>query len=186
MSLTVRPRRFLAALGLVSLVGACLSAQTADKNAQAAPKKNPLLKLVQAWPSAEQLKQRKLDAEALPLFTGHDPIVVTLAGDIKAANKDHDPNSAKRYGAEFRFAQPDGKIDVVPVKLGARGHVRRMARTCDFVPLRVEFPKDGLKGTVFEGQNVLKLVVQCNNSGEFEQYLLREYLAYRIFSLLTP
>src|SRR5262249_22939822 len=125
-------------------------------------------------------------AEALPLFATNDALAVTLAADFKMVNKDHDQNSTKRYDGEVRFAQPDGKIDVLPVKLSARGHLRRMARTCDFVPLRLEFPKDKLKGTVFQGQSALKLVVQCNNGGEFEQYLLREYLAYRVFNLMTP
>lgn len=184
--MTVRPGGFLAALALASLAAISFAAQTAQKNPQTPPKKNPLLKLAQPWPDAAQLKQRKADAEALPLFATADPIALTLAGDFKAVNKDHDPNSTKRYDAEIRFAQPDGKIDVIPVKLGARGHVRRMARTCDFVPLRVEVQKKRLTGTAFEGQNVLKLVVQCNDGGEYEQYLLREYLAYRVFNLLTP
>ena len=151
------------------------------------PKKNPLLKLAQPWPDAEQMKQRKADAEALPLFAKPDRLTLTLAGDFKTVNKDHDPNSAKRYPAELRVERENGgQIDVLKVQLGARGHVRRMARTCDFVPLRVEFEKDKLKGTVFEGQSVLKLVVQCAGGGDFEQYIYREYLAYRTYNLLMP
>jgi len=60
-----------------------------------------------------------------------------------------------------------------------------MARTCDYVPLRVEFPKGTTKGTPFAKQEALKLVVQCARGGDFEQYLLREYLAYRAFNILT-
>lgn len=152
-----------------------------------APKKNPLLKLAQPWPDADQLKQRKADAEALPLFAKSESLTFTLAGDFKAVNKDHDPTSAMRYPAELRVARDNGgQTDALAVKLGARGHVRRMARTCDYVPLRVEFEKDKLKGTVFEGQNVLKLVVQCAGGGDFEQYVYREYLAYRIYNLISP
>jgi hypothetical protein len=152
-----------------------------------APKKNPLLKLAQPWPTAEQLTQRKAKAEALPLFAKSETLTVTLAGDFKTVNKDHDPNSATRYPAELRVARDNGgPIDALAVKLGARGHVRRMARTCDYVPLRVEFEQDKLKGTVFEGQSVLKLVVQCAGGGDFEQYIHREYLAYKIYNLITP
>jgi hypothetical protein len=151
------------------------------------PKKNPLLKLTEPWPDAEQLKQRKATAEALPLFAKSETLTFTLAGDFKTLNKDHDPNSAARYPAELRVARDnDGPIDVLAVKLGARGHVRRMARTCDYVPLRIEFEKDKLKGTVFEGQSALKLVVQCAGGGDFEQYVHREYLAYKIYNLITP
>jgi hypothetical protein len=54
------------------------------------------------------------------------------------------------------------------------------------VPLRVEFPKPGVAGTVFARQEALKLVVQCARGGDFEQYLLREHLAYRLFNVITP
>jgi len=149
-------------------------------------KKNPLLKLAQPWPDAEQMQKRKADAEALRLFADTDPIAFTLAADFKALNKDHDPNSTKRYPSELSFGREEGGNDLVQVTLSARGHVRRMARTCDFVPIRVEFPKKQVKETLFARQDVLKLVVQCNNGGEYQQYLLREYLAYRILNLLTP
>jgi hypothetical protein len=71
------------------------------------------------------------------------------------------------------------------VQLSARGHVRRMARTCDYVPIRIEFPKKGVGGTVFARQEALKLVVQCARGGDFEQYLLKEYLAYRLFNVIN-
>jgi hypothetical protein len=61
-----------------------------------------------------------------------------------------------------------------------------MARTCDFVPIKVDFPKDGVKDTIFQGQKSLKLVVQCAGGGEYEQYVLREYLAYKIYNVLAP
>jgi hypothetical protein len=60
-----------------------------------------------------------------------------------------------------------------------------MARTCDYVPLRIEFPKTGVGGTVFARQEALKLVVQCVRGGDFEQYLFREFLAYKLFNVLT-
>ena len=150
------------------------------------PKKNPLLKLAQPWPSAEELRRHKDEAEARALFSSADPIAFTLVGDFKTINKDHDPKSAKRYPGELRVARPDGRTDAIPVQLSARGHVRRMAQTCDFVPLRVEFSKELVKDTLFDGQTTLKLVVQCRTTGEYEQYVLREYLAYRIFNLLSP
>jgi hypothetical protein len=177
------------AKGLTGLLLATLGAMQGVSGAQAPPpKKSPYIKLGQPWPDAEQLRRRRTNADNLPLFNSTDPITFTIAGDIKTVNKDRDQNSAKQYPAEVRIARDEGKgkIDGIPVKLAARGHLRRMARTCDSVPLRVEFDKDRIKDTIFAGQSVLKLVVQCAGGGEYEQYLLREYLAYRIFNLLTP
>jgi len=151
----------------------------------AATKKNPLFKLAQPWPSADERRLRKKEAEAHPLFSGTDPITVTIAAEFRIINKDHDPKSSKRYPGELKHTRADGRVDTIPVKLSARGHVRRLAQTCDYVPLRVEFSKESLKETVFDGQSTLKLVVQCRDGGEYDQYILREHLAYRIFNLLT-
>ncbi|HEX9365824.1 MAG TPA: hypothetical protein VF921_04310 [Vicinamibacterales bacterium] len=166
------------AVAFSSMTGAQAPAQPA--------KKNPLLKLIEPWPAPEAMKQRRLDAEALPLFASDEPFTFTLAADFKTLNKDHDPESKKRYPGELRIPGEGGPPLTLPVQLSARGHVRRMARTCDYVPLRVEFPKQKVAGTVFARQSALKLVVQCVRGGDFEQFLLREHLAYRLFNVLTP
>jgi hypothetical protein len=61
-----------------------------------------------------------------------------------------------------------------------------MARNCDFVPLRLEFPKDEIAGTVFDGQTSLKLGTHCQGDKAYDQYTLREYLAYRLYNVITP
>ena len=60
-----------------------------------------------------------------------------------------------------------------------------MSQTCNFVPLRLEFPNEGVKGTPFEGRSeTLKLVTHCQNSKESDQYVLREFLAYKISNIM--
>jgi hypothetical protein len=180
------PSRRQAGVLAAVLVGTALSCITAAQQPAPPPRTNPLLKLIEPWPSPKELTKRRLDAEARPLFASAEPLALTLVADVKTVNKDHDPNSQKRYEGELRIPGDGGQVAAVPVQLGARGHVRRMARTCDFVPLRVEFSKPGVAGTVFAHQRALKLVTQCLGGGEYEQYLLREYLAYRMFNLITP
>jgi len=180
------------ALAAVILAVAFSSITVAQKPAPPAPaakvKKNPLLKLVEPWPASEEMEKRRRNAEALPLFTNAEPFTFTLAADFKRINKDHNPESKVRYPGELRIPGEGGTEVTLPVQLSARGHSRRMARTCDYVPLRVEFSEKGVgKGkTVFARQNALKLVVQCQRGGDFEQYLLKEYLAYRLFTVITP
>jgi len=151
-----------------------------------AARENPLQRLAQPWPDAEQMLQRKTEAETLRLFAAEDPIALTLRGDFRTINRDRDPNSRRQYSAELTIARANGEPHTIPVMLGARGHVRRMARTCEYVPIRMTLPEEQLKDTVFEGQDVLKLVVQCRNGSAFEQYLLREYLVYRVLNAITP
>lgn len=147
----------------------------------AAPKKNPLLKLIEPWPTAEKMSERRVEAEADPLFASHEPIEVTLAADFKAINRDRKPESKTPFPGTLRIGDAS-----MPITLNARGHLRRMARTCDYVPLRVAFTKKDAKGTLFARQDAVKLVVQCAGGRDFEQYILREHLAYRIFNVMTP
>ena len=149
-------------------------------------KKNPLLKLAEPWPDAAALKARRLEAEARPLFKTTDPLEFTLTSDFGAINKDRKPESTTRYPGVMTVAGADGKPKNIAVKLSARGHFRRMARNCGLVPLRVEFPKEGLDGTPFEGQTNLKLGTGCEDSKEFDQITLREYLAYPMLNMVTP
>jgi hypothetical protein len=146
-----------------------------------AAKKNPLLKLVEPWPTPDKMRERKLDAEAIPLFTAEEPLPITLTADFKAVNRDRDPKSAARFPATLTVADA-----TMPVELSGRGHLRRMQRTCDYLPLRLSFTKKSTAATPFAKQEALKLVVQCAGGAQWEQYLLREYLAYRIFNVITP
>jgi hypothetical protein len=172
----------LLAVGLA----APLSSAQSSVPAQATGKKNPLLKLAEPWPDADALKARRLEAEARPLFQRADALEFTLTANFNAINKDRNPESTTRYPAVLTVAAADGTPHNIPVKLSARGHFRRMARNCSIVPLRVEFPKDGMAGTPFDGQSALKLGTGCEDSKEYEQITLREYLQYPMFNLVTP
>jgi hypothetical protein len=174
------------AIAVAFAAGVPLSSAQSSMPAGAAGKKNPLLKLAEPFPDADALKARRLEAEARPLFQRTDPIEFTLTANFNAINKDRNPESATRYPATLTVAAGDGAPRDIPVKLSARGHFRRMARNCGVVPLRVEFPRDGMAGTPFDGQTTLKLGTGCEDSKEYEQITLREYLQYPLFNLVTP
>jgi hypothetical protein len=176
----------LAAVLLAAAFTSIAGAQAPKQAPKQAAKKSPHLKLIEPWPTPEAMKKRREDAEALPLFRSTEPVVFTLAADFKSLNKDRSQESTKRFPAELKVAGEGGKEVTLPVQLSARGHLRRMARTCDFVPIRIEFPKDGRAGTVFARQEALKLVVQCVKGGEYEQFILKEYLAYRLHNVISP
>jgi len=58
-------------------------------------------------------------------------------------------------------------------------------RVCEFPPLRRNFAMKTVAGTVFENQDKLKLVTHCWNHDRAEKDVLQEYMAYRIFNLLS-
>lgn len=175
-----------ATLVLSLAVAVATPAQDTAKQKQDPPaKKDPLARLAEPWPDAERLRQRREDAETHRLFQTSDPLPFTLSADFKAVNKDRNPNSVKRFPAVLSVVGDDGETRAIPVNLRTRGH-SRLIHNCGFVPIRVEFPKEEVKGTPFEKQEALKLGTHCHGSKEYEQYGLREYLAYRIFNLFTP
>lgn len=68
------------------------------------------------------------------------------------------------------------------IKLKARGEIRR-TQICDFPPLALNFSmKDSVAGE-FIGINKLKLVPYCKLG--YEDYILREYLIYKLYNVLT-
>jgi len=176
----------VAMLGLSLVALHADSFQDAARGRTAASKKTPYAKLAEPWPDANETRQRRVGAESRRLFTSVDPLTFTLTADFDAVNKDRDPSSVRRFPAVLTVAGEGGRTDAIPVTLGARGHFRRMSRNCTFVPLRVEFPKNDIMGTVFDGQKALKLVTHCRDNKDFEQNVLREYVVYRLLNLLTP
>jgi hypothetical protein len=169
------------------LLGALVALPAAPAQAQISPKtRESLAKLAQPWPDAEGMRARRTDAENRRLFQSSEPLTFTLTADFKTVNNDRDENSTKRYPATLTVTGGAATTVSVPVKLGTRGHFRLRKTSCSFVPLRVEFSQKEVAGTVFDRQGALKLVTHCQNTGEYDQYTLREYLVYRILNLLTP
>lgn len=81
----------------------------------------------------------------------------------------------------------NGAEVTVPVDVRARGNFRRDKRNCNFPPLRLDLPTRKVAGTLFEGQDKLKLVTPCHDRrSAYQQYVLQEYLVYRTYGLLTP
>jgi len=50
----------------------------------------------------------------------------------------------------------------------------------------VRFPQKPAASSLFKGQKTLKLVTHCRPAENFQQYILLEYAAYRMYNILTP
>lgn len=126
--------------------------------------------------------------DADPLFAENSTLNARLVAPFTQIMRDRpidddDDNSNDPRGT-FSLIADDGKVVDFPIRLVTRGNNRR--DVCAFTPLRFDFQKDKLAGTVLDGQNKIKVVTHCkNNSKEYQQAVIREYLAYRILNLLT-
>jgi hypothetical protein len=119
-----------------------------------------------------------------PLFANDSVLNVTLDAPLRAMAKDRSDEPEYRTGT-FGFVDADGVARDVDIKVRPRGKSRRDRTVCAFPPLRLNFKAKQVKGTQFENQNILKLVTHCKSSEKFQNYVLKEYLTYRMFNLLT-
>ena len=113
-----------------------------------------------------------------PLFASDDPIRITIKAPMSGVVSDRSGNP--RNATLTLTGTPEN----YPITLSARGITRRQGDVCQFPPLRVDFT--GKPTGVFAGQNRLKLVTHCRKPEDFQQKVLLEYAAYRLYNLLTP
>jgi len=73
-----------------------------------------------------------------------------------------------------------------PIALSPRGITRKTTDICDFPPLRVQLTGAAPAGSLFDRQRRLKLVTHCKRAADFQQKVLLEYAAYRLYNLMTP
>jgi hypothetical protein len=121
-------------------------------------------------------------AQSTPLFSSDAPIRMTIRGPIGVIARSAE-DSAEPRDATLVLADP---AETHAIRLSARGLTRRKKDVCTFPPLRVEFPQKPAATSLFVHQGRLKLVTHCRKDEGFQQHLLLEYSAYRIFNLLSP
>jgi hypothetical protein len=115
------------------------------------------------------------------LFSEETPVTATLEAPfaklVRGARNNTDPYPARLTVAG---AAP------VDLEVAPRGLTRRTGGICTFPPLRLDFKRAEMRGTLLEGQNKLKLVAHCKPQPSFEQLLVLEYTAYRLYNAVTP
>jgi hypothetical protein len=119
-----------------------------------------------------------------PLFADDEIIHVRMEGPFEMMQKER-PDDVEAPGT-FSFSGADGEEIILDVNIRTRGNYRRNRKVCELPPLRLNFQKRQTKDTLFDKQDKLKLVTHCQTgSNRYEQTVLSEYLAYRVFNILT-
>ena len=119
-----------------------------------------------------------------PLYTtARTPLELTLTTNIRQLRRDKSQTVPWR-AATLSYVDSAGKTVAVPLRVRTRG-IWRLAN-CEFPPLRMNFTKEAVKGTIFAKLDKPKLVTHCRNTDEFDQYLLQEFQLNRVYNTLTP
>jgi hypothetical protein len=93
-------------------------------------------------------------------------------------------NTNEYQPATLTFSQGKKQRESWEIKIRSRGKYRR--KICQFPPLKLNFPKDTLKARGLTGDDEYKLVTHCLSGVAGKEYLLREYLVYKLYAQLSP
>lgn len=115
-----------------------------------------------------------------PLFAADTPLQLTIIAPLKPLIG----NRESEQSVPGSLTGPDGQA--LPINVKLRGITRRTAEICAFPPLRIDFAGAPPATSLFAGQKRLKLVTHCRNAPGFQQHLLLEYAAYKMYNLLSP
>lgn len=116
------------------------------------------------------------------LFKSDEILELTLRGDLKTAFKDRGEDDPQYHKVTLHYQSDQGTFDI-PVRIKARGNFRRTMAGCKYPPLFLNFAKSTTpKESIFRGQDKTKLVTSCRG----DQFVLNEYLVYKLYNLITP
>ena len=129
----------------------------------------------------------KAAAERAGLFAAHEPIAIELSMDMRELCRGTPSGGCEDTPAQLTYTGGDGTERRIDIRVRPRGKWRNEAGNCAVPPLFVFFV-DGsaTTGTPFEGETMLPLTTHCRERPtSYEQYVFKEYLAYRIYNALT-
>lgn len=119
---------------------------------------------------------------ARPLFAQDATLELRVEAPFKRLAQDTDDRDELDGVVRYRDSATGQEI-ALEAEIRVRGKSR--LKLCDFPPLRIDFDRDALDGTVFAGQNHLKLATLCKRRDSSREDLIEEYEIYKAFNALT-
>lgn len=117
----------------------------------------------------------------LDIFNGEEPIDINLHFDIKHFKKKK--YQGKYQPATLTFYSNDSILVEKKIKIKARGNFRRSH--CAFPPFWLNVKKKDLSDTSLYEYKKLKVVSHCSSTGNYPEYILKEYLVYKMYNAIT-
>jgi len=127
------------------------------------------------------LQERSLE-NPLNFFENQDPLMIQLKYSIKEVKRQ--TNDSTYLASRLWYKDRTATWDSVGIKLRARGHFRR--EKCYYAPLKLKIKKAEARGTLFEETTKFKLVLPCLLEKYSDDYVLKEYIAYKLYEIIAP
>ena len=116
------------------------------------------------------------------LFSLEDPMDITLKFDIKSYQREK--MKGEYMPVQLTYHVNDTLDINKKVRVKARGEFRR--DHCILPPFWLNIKKAKVGNKLLKGTKKIKIVTHCKDSKQYEQYVIKEYLAYKIYNEISP
>ncbi len=123
----------------------------------------------------------KAVADTFKLFENTSPLEFSVATDFKNLVKNKYQDTYQEAMVTYQIADTLAISRKVRVK--PRGAFR--LKECQYPPLRVNVKETKEVFELLDDLDKLKMVVPCKGFGNYQTYIYNEYLAYRLYNILT-
>ena len=130
----------------------------------------------------EHVRQVDTIETSLDLFGESDPMHITLTFNIRKYQREK--HKGEYMPVHFRYQLNDSLYLEKEMRLKARGMFRR--NHCSLAPFWLNIKTSDLRTGELEDIDRIKIVTHCKGSQAYEEYVLKEYLCYRIYNIISP
>ncbi|MBI5857078.1 MAG: hypothetical protein HZB42_05455 [Sphingobacteriales bacterium] len=129
---------------------------------------------------ASTAKPQSKAVDSTRFFTEEGIINMSFSTDVRELQNSKGEEVYQTATVSLRF--PDSTVINETIRAAARGHFRR--DNCVIPPLLLNFHNE--TSLLLSPLGKLKLVIGCGTATADEQLILKEFLCYKIYNLLTP
>jgi len=116
------------------------------------------------------------------LFINNEVMHISLRYSNKGIKKETNDSTFITTFLKFREQEP--AWDSLEVRLRRRGNYR--LKNCYYAPIKIKINKKERKNTLFDGHKNLKLVLPCLLQSGSNDDVIKEYLAYKLYEVVSP
>lgn len=124
------------------------------------------------------------DDSRLSLFSSNEILELTIKTNLEELLEDRG-EERNYYQANITLIDDNEEVVKLDAQLKVRGNFRRDKDNCSFPPFWIKFSNKDTRNTIFESNKKLKIVNPCELFDDYNQFIMQEYLGYRIYNLLT-
>lgn len=116
------------------------------------------------------------------LFQTEAPLPIRISYSDKNIKKE--TNDSTYIDQVIDYQDANGDWASLNLQIRARGNWRQ--ENCFLTPVKFKIPKESRENTLFEGNKELKMVLPCKDNDQGQDWVLKEYLAYKLYEVISP